>query len=436
MKLFEEKDIKTESLPLAIRMRPKKLSEFVGQRHILGEGKLLYTLIKQKDIPSLILWGPSGCGKTTLGHLIASEVGIPAFFLSAVNIGVKDIKEIIKKSKERKVLLFLDEFHRFNRLQQDTFLPHVEKGRVVLIGATTENPSFEIIKPLLSRMEVIKLNPLSKDEIFEILKRATGDPLIKESGIDIENSVLQRIAELSGGDARKALNVLEISFLIAKERKAKKIDVETIFEAYQMKVKVHDKKGDLHYGLISAFIKSMRGSDPDAALYWLMRMLEAGEDPLFIARRMVIFASEDIGCADPYALSIALSAKNAFEFVGAPEGYLALAHACIYLSLCEKSNSVYIAMSEAQKDAKELPEYPVPPHLINAPTKLMRELGYGKDYLYPHDFEEAIVKQTYMPKELEGKRYYFPTSRGYEAKLKQYLEKVQKIIKGASGGDS
>lgn len=436
--LFEKKEDveKPKKVPLAERLRPKTLSEFVGQKHILGEGKLLNALIKQKEVPSMVLWGPSGCGKTTLGYIIANEIGLPSFFLSAVNIGVKEVKEIIKKSRSGRVLLFLDEFHRFNKLQQDTFLPYVEKGRIVLIGATTENPSFEIIRPLLSRMEIIRLNPLSEDEVFQILKKAKEDPELKRHRIEIEDNMLRTIAALSEGDARKALNILEVSHFLAKEKKMEKIDAETISEAYQTRVHIYDKKGDMHYGLISAFIKSMRGSDPDAALYWLMRMLEAGEDPLFIARRMVIFASEDIGCADPYALTLAVSAKDAFEFVGVPEGYLALAQACIYLSLCEKSNSVYVAMKEAQKDARDLPQYPVPPHLRNAPTKLMKDLGYGKDYLYPHDFEGAIVKQTYMPMELRGKRYYFPNERGYEVKLKQYLEKVQRIITGVSSGDS
>lgn len=432
--LFKNEESR-EIPPLAVRVRPKRLSQFVGQKHVLGEGKLLHALINQGQIPSMVLWGPSGCGKTSLGHVIANELKIPSFFLSAVNIGVREVREIVRKAKAGKVLLFLDEFHRFNRLQQDTFLPYVENGRIVLIGATTENPSFEIIKPLLSRMEVIKLNPLSEEEIFEILRRAKDDPELKKHGIEIDDEILFRIAELSEGDARRALNVLELSHILAKDKKAERIDTATVMEAYQTKAKIYDKKGDMHYGLVSAFIKSMRGSDPDAALYWLMRMVEAGEDPLFIARRMVIFASEDIGCADPYALQLAISAKEAFEFVGVPEGYLALAHACIYLSLCEKSNSVYLAMKEAQRDARELPQYEVPLHLRTAPTKLMRDLNYGKGYLYPHDFEGAIVDQSYMPPELEGRKYYRPSDRGYEIKLKRFLEKVEKIISEARSGN-
>ncbi|MCX7857402.1 MAG: replication-associated recombination protein A [Deltaproteobacteria bacterium] len=431
----QTREEKTEKkAPLAERLRPKRLSEFVGQKHILGEGKLLSVLIKRKEIPSMILWGPSGCGKTTLGYIIASEVGFPSFFLSAVNIGVKEVREIIRKARTEKVLLFLDEFHRFNKLQQDTFLPYVEKGKVILIGATTENPSFEIIRPLLSRMEVIRLNPLSEDEIFEILNRAKNDPEFKMDGIETNEEVLRIIATLSDGDARKALNIFEVSHVVAKEKNLKIIDFNTVSEAYQTKVQIYDKKGDMHYWLISAFIKSMRGSDPDASLYWLMRMLEAGEDPLFIARRMIIFASEDVGCADPYALTVAVAAKEAFEFVGAPEGYLALAQACIYLSLCEKSNSVYNAVRQAQKDVRELPHFSVPVHLRTAPTKIMRDLGYGRDYLYPHDFENGIANQTYMPQELIGRRYYFPTQRGYEAKIKEYLEKAKRIINtGAKG---
>jgi putative ATPase len=436
--LFDEKEgiKKRMKLPLAERLRPKRLADFVGQKHIMGEGKLLNALIRQRGVPSMVLWGPSGCGKTTLGHIIGKELGLESFFFSAVSIGVREVREVIRRSRTEKVLLFIDEFHRFNKLQQDTFLPFVEKGRVILIGATTENPSFEIIGPLLSRMEIVKLNPLLDEEIFEILKRAKEDSELKSLGIDVEEDVLKRIAAISEGDARKALNILELGYFLAKERGYKRLNLDIVSEAYQGNVQIYDKKGDMHYAMISAFIKSMRGSDADSALYWLMRMLDAGEDPLFIARRMVIFASEDIGCADPYALTLAVSAKEAFEFVGAPEGYLALAHACIYLSLCEKSNSVYLAMNAAQKDVRELPKYPVPPHLRTAPTRLMKDLGYGKDYLYPHDFEEGIVKQSYRPEELAKRRYYFPTERGYESKIKSYLEKVRKILSGESFGDS
>ncbi|MCS7281327.1 MAG: replication-associated recombination protein A [Desulfobacterota bacterium] len=434
--LFDTGRKEPYTVPLAERMRPQTLKEFVGQTHVLGKGKLLFTLIKQKKVPSMVLWGPSGCGKTTLAYIIAKELGLYAIFLSAVSIGVKEMREIIKRSKNEKILLFLDEFHSLNRSKQDLFLPYVEKGQILLIGATTENPSFAIIKPLLSRMKVVKLNPLSEEELFFILKRAKDNSELNTSGVLVNDEMLSLIASLSDGDARRALTILEMSHSLAKEKNLQSVDSECIFEACQIRPRTYDRKGDMHYGLASAFIKSMRGSDPDAALYWMMRMINAGEDPLYIARRMVIFASEDVGCADPYALTLAISAKEAFEFLGPPEGYLALAQACIYLSLCEKSNSVYVALQKAEKDVSELPEYPVPIHLRTAPTKLMRDLGYGKEYLYPHDFEGGIVKQSYRPEEIAQKRYYFPTTRGYEVKLKEYLEKARNIIYGDPDGDS
>ncbi|HEY3276284.1 MAG TPA: replication-associated recombination protein A [Syntrophorhabdaceae bacterium] len=420
--------------PLADRMRPRDLTEFVGQEHILGEGRMLRRLLEKGDIPSMILWGPSGVGKTTLGWLMGRYLKVPFISLSAVSIGIKEVKEVIQKARLRKIILFIDEFHRFNKLQQDTFLSHVENGDIILIGATTENPSFEIISPLLSRMRVLTLRPLGAEDLIKIIERAvTADEELKAGKAALEEGVAGEIALLSNGDARRALNLLELCYKMVKKdgQKEALIDHPTVREAYQKNVAVYDKKGEMHYDLISAFHKSMRGSDADASLYWLARMIEGGEDPLFIARRMVRFASEDVGNADPRALTLAMSAMEAFKFIGPPEGYLALAQACLYLSLCEKSNAVYIAYNAAAADARTLPEYPVPLHIRNAPTKLMKELGYGNEYLYPHDFEGALVKQDYLPEELKGRLYYNPTERGYEKQLKAFLEKVKKVVKGA-----
>lgn len=432
MELFENFDFsrKSRKKPLADRLRPKTLKEFYGQEHILGEGKLLRVLIERKEIPSMIFWGPSGVGKTTLGWLIGKYLELPFFPISAVNIGIKEVKEIIQKAKLHKIILFVDEFHRFNKLQQDTFLPYVETGDIILIGATTENPSFEIITPLLSRMRVISLNPLSKEDLIKIIKRAIlEDEELKKIHAQIEEDVIEELAILADGDARKALNLLEVCFTMVKSTKTPHaiIDHKILQEAYQKKIALYDKKGEMHYDLISAFHKSLRGSDPDAALYWLARMIEGGEDPLYIARRMVRFASEDVGNADPNALLITIAAKEAFEFIGPPEGYLALAQACVYLSLCEKSNAIYKAFGLAVRDVKGLPDYPVPLHIRNAPTKLMEDMGYGKGYLYPHDYKDAVVDQEYFPEQLKGKRYYFPTDRGYEKRLKDFMEKIKEI---------
>jgi len=433
MELFKVSDIerKDNRKPLADRMRPKSLDDFVGQEHLLGKDKLLRVLIEKRDVPSLILWGPSGVGKTTIGWIIGKETGLPFVSMSAVSIGVKEVKEVIKKTKLQKVILFVDEFHRFNKLQQDSFLPHVENGDIILIGATTENPSFEVISPLLSRMKVLTLNPLTNEEIITIIKRALNhDQELKDSSLTIEEHIIEELAMLANGDARKALNLLEICYKMIKEgdKKEKAIDREILQEAYQRNIAVYDKKGEMHYDLISALHKSMRGSDPDASLYWLARMIEGGEDPLYILRRMVRFASEDVGNADPYALTLAISATEAFKFIGPPEGYLAIAQLCVYLSLCEKSNAIYKAYNTVMHDVKSLPEYPVPLHIRNAPTKLMEQLGYGDGYLYPHDFSDAIVKQEYFPKQMKNKHYYHPTDRGHEKRLKEFMEKVRKIV--------
>ena len=425
-------EIQTDKItrkPLADRIRPKTLDEVVGQEHLLGKGKILRVLLDKKDVPSMIFWGPSGVGKTTLGWLIGRHMKLPYFSLSAVNIGIKEVKEIIQKAKFQKIILFIDEFHRFNKLQQDTFLPHAENGDIVLIGATTENPSFEIISPLLSRMKVLTLKALTQQDLVTILKRALNeDTELKKASPKIDNETIEELALLANGDARKALNLLEVCFKMVKEESGGEsvIDHDVLREAYQRNIAVYDKKGEMHYDLISALHKSMRGSDPDASLYWLARMIEGGEDPLYIARRMVRFASEDVGNADPQALTLTMAAMEAFNFIGPPEGYLALAQACIYLSLCEKSNAIYIAYSRASKDARELPEYPVPLHIRNAPTKLMKELGYGEAYLYPHDYKDGLVQQEYLPPEIKEKRYYFPKDRGYEKNLLAFMTKARK----------
>ncbi|MCX5817074.1 MAG: replication-associated recombination protein A [Proteobacteria bacterium] len=414
-------------------MRPKSLDDFTGQEHLLGNGKLLSVLLEKKDVPSMILWGPSGVGKTTIGWIIGKEMGLPFIPLSAVNIGIKEVKEVLQKTRMQKIILFIDEFHRFNKLQQDTFLPHVENGDIILIGATTENPSFEVISPLLSRMKVLTLNPLNNAELIRIVKRALeNDAELKNSSLKIDENIIEELVMLANGDARKALNLLEVCHKMVKVagKGDQVIDRSILREAYQKNIAVYDKKGEMHYDLISALHKSMRGSDPDAALYWLARMVEGGEDPLYIMRRMVRFASEDVGNADPHALTLTVSAMEAFKFIGPPEGYLALAQACIYLSLCEKSNAIYKAYNSVSHDVKNLPEYPVPFHIRNAPTKLMEGLGYGNGYLYPHDYDDALVRQAYMPEQIKDKRYYRPTDRGYEKKLKEFLEKVKKV-KGA-----
>jgi putative ATPase len=432
MELFKD-DLLFESdsgKPLADRMRPKTLDDFVGQEHILGEGKILRVLIEKKDIPSMILWGPSGVGKTTLGWLMGRYMRLPFVSLSAVSIGLKEVKEVVQKTKLQRIILFIDEFHRFNKLQQDSFLPHVENGSIILIGATTENPSFEIISPLLSRMRVITLSPLTKEGLTIIVKRALRDDKeLKTASLKIDDDTIEEIAYLADGDARRGLNLLEVCYKMVRESGVKEpaISHEIVREAYQTKVAVYDKTGEMHYDLISAFHKSMRGSDVDATLYWLARMLEGGEDPLYILRRLVRFASEDVGNANPFALTLTISATEAFKFIGPPEGHLALAQAAVYLALCEKSNAIYKAYGTVSRDVKQLPEYSVPLHIRNAPTKLMDELGYGKGYLYPHDFEDALVEQTYLPDELMTKQYYHPTDRGHERKLREFLRKVRRF---------
>ncbi|MCF6150372.1 MAG: replication-associated recombination protein A [Candidatus Kuenenia sp.] len=416
--------------PLADRMRPRNLDEFVGQDHLIGQGKILRGFIENKELVSLIFWGPPGVGKTTLALIIANAMNTHFVTFSAVLSGVKEIRAVIEEAKEqfkyhgKRTILFVDEIHRFNKSQQDSFLHHVEDGTITLIGATTENPSFEVNSPLLSRCKVLVLESLGKDHIISILLNALSD---KERGlgnqnIEVPKDVIACIAELSHGEARAALNTLETAVMLTRpnEKGIRSVNMEIAREAMQRKALLYDKGGEEHYNVISAFIKSMRGSDPDASLYWLARMLEAGEDPLFIVRRMVIFAAEDIGNADPAALQLAVSVKDAFHFIGMPEGWIPLAQGVTYLACAPKSNASYMAYLAAIKDVREKGALPVPMHVRNAPTSLMREMGYGKDYKYPHNFS-GYIEQSYLPKELEGKEYYYPTNNGFDAEIKKRL---------------
>ncbi|UCD70729.1 MAG: replication-associated recombination protein A [Syntrophobacterales bacterium] len=436
--LFEsqaEKNGRT-SAPLADRMRPTSLLEIVGQDHLLGKGKPLRNAIEKDQISSMIFWGPPGSGKTTLARIIATATNSRFISFSAVLSGVKEIREVTNEAEgqrrfhHRRTILFVDEIHRFNKAQQDAFLPHVESGLLILIGATTENPSFEVISPLLSRTRVFTLQPLTRDQLLVILNRALND---EERGlgkltVELETHLLDHIAAMADGDARIALNALEMAVMTTPpgRKHVRRITLKTLEAVMQRKALLYDKNGEEHYNLISALHKSLRGGDPDAALYWLGRMLEAGEDPLYIARRMVRFASEDIGNADPQALQVAVSAMQAFNFVGLPEGNLALAQAAVYLATAPKSNALYTAYRNVQKDIQRTLSLSVPLHLRNAPTKLMKELGYGKGYKYPHDFPDHFVEENYLPKDLKGRIYYRPTNQGFEGEIRKRLDKWRK----------
>jgi len=431
MELFpRESPPSRKAAPLADRMRPRTVEEFVGQTHLLGEGKVLRVALEQGEVPSLILWGPPGTGKTSLAILIASHVKAAFTPFSAVTSGIKEIKEVIGDADRRlrgagqRTILFVDEIHRFNKAQQDAFLPHVERGTITLIGATTENPSFEVIAPLLSRTKVLVLNPLSEEEIRLIVERAWKDPDrgLGKSRLRVAEDAMGAIIRCANGDARAALNLLELSARLAEASGERGfVTLAIVQEAAQRRSLLYDKAGEEHYNLISALHKSLRGSDPDAALYWLARMLASGEDPLYLARRLIRFASEDIGNADPHALPLAVAAKEAYHFLGSPEGELALAQCVTYLATAPKSNAVYVAFGEAQTDVASAPAEPVPLHIRNAPTALLKELHYGEGYKYAHDYEGAHVEQDYLPESLKGRVYYRPTDRGLEAEISKRL---------------
>jgi putative ATPase len=416
--------------PLADRMRPRALDEVVGQEHLLGPGRVLRAAVQAGELHSMILWGPPGSGKTTLASLMAHVTGARFVAFSAVLSGVKEIRQVVGEADaerarhRRPTVLFVDEIHRFNRAQQDAFLPHVEKGTLVLIGATTENPSFELNSALLSRCRVYVLGGLTEDDLLAIMRRALADT---ERGLarhapDVTDEALRLIVRLANGDARSALNVLELAVTLTRpDGGRRRVTEASVHEAAQKKVLLYDKAGEEHFNLISALHKSLRDSDPDAALYWLTRMLDGGEDPLYLARRLVRFASEDVGNADPAALTLTLAAKEAYDFLGSPEGELALAQATLYLALAPKSNAVYEAFNAAREDVHERPSEPVPLHIRNAPTGLMKDLGYGRGYQYAHDAPDARVDQEHLPEALRGREYYRPTERGLEAEIGRRL---------------
>jgi putative ATPase len=424
--------------PLAERMRPGTVEEFVGQTHLIAPGRLVREMIEGQRLHSVILWGPPGSGKTTLAMLVARSSNAHFVHFSAVLSGVRELRELIEEAKDqlrlygRRTILFVDEIHRFNKAQQDAFLPYVEDGTVTLIGATTENPSFEVIAPLLSRTSVLVLEPLTVDAVKALLERALTDRDrgLGGRGLQIAPEALEFLADHARGDARLGLNALEAAADLATTKKRHTIDLALAEEAAQHRALLYDKAGEEHYNVISAFIKSLRGSDPDAALYWLMRMLEAGEDPLFIARRMIIFAAEDIGNADPRALQIAVAAKDACHFVGLPEGRIPLAQAVTYLASAPKSNASYAAMLAAARDVKQHGPLPVPLHLRNAPTPLMQGLGYGRGYKYAHDYEGHVADQQHLPDKLAERRYYEPSDLGEERAIKERLAQARAIRQG------
>ena len=428
--------------PLADRMRPRTLDEYVGQEHLIGPGKPLRAQIDRDDTGSIIFWGPPGTGKTTLAKIIAHMTKAEFIEFSAVLAGIKEIKQVMADAERARqygtrTIVFIDEIHRFNKAQQDAFLPHVEKGNIRLIGATTENPSFEINSALLSRCRVYVLKPLTEDQIVELLQRALTDEVRGLGSMQVAASedVLKKIASYTSGDARSAYNVLEVAAALAQENAANnlaEISDDIVRDALQKRILLYDKTGEEHYNLISALHKSVRNSDPDAALYWLGRMLEAGEDPLYVARRVVRIAVEDIGLADPNALSLCMAARDAVDFIGMPEGNLALAQAVVYLSVAPKSNALYTAYGAVQSDVENTAADSVPLHLRNAPTGLMKGLGYGKGYQYAHDVEGKIANMQCLPDNLRDRVYYTPTNEGIEKRIRERMEEIRKIRSHAS----
>jgi len=438
-------DVPAANQPLAERMRPRTLDEFIGQEKLLGPGKPLRMQIENDNTGSLLFWGPPGCGKTNLARLIARLTRSGFVSFSAVLAGIKEIKDVraaaeYKSRSGYRTMVFGDEVHRFNKAQQDAFLPYVEAGHITFIGATTENPSFEVISPLLSRTKVYVLEPLATPQIVELLRRALAD---KEHGfgseaVEATDDILFRIASFANGDARAAYNTLELAVKSTRPKKnaPRVITPELLEDVLQRKLLRYDKAGEEHFNLISALHKSIRNSDPDAALYWLARMIESGEDPLYIARRMVRMASEDVGLAEPSVLAITLAAKDAFHFIGPPEGYLALAQAAVYLSLAPKSNALETAYIEVIEDVHKTEADPVPLHLRNAPTGLMKNLGYGQGYKYAHDFEEKVTDMPCLPDNLAGRTWYHPTDQGFEARLRTRMDEIRKIKSKATGSTS
>ncbi len=422
-----------QQAPLADRLRPQSFDEFVGQEHIVGPERVLRRAIAAQRIPSFILWGPPGSGKTTLARLVSGLTDSYFEAISAVTSGVADLRRIVAEAKERqgmygkKTILFVDEIHRFNKSQQDVILPHVEDGTFTLIGATTENPSFEVIGPLLSRSRVFTLELLSPEQVETIIGRALADPQrgIAEMNVNLEDDALKYLVDMANGDARTALNALETAAYATNpgDDGRRKVDLDTVADAMQRRSPRYDKGGDGHYDTISAFIKSVRGSSPDGALYWLARMIDAGEDALFIARRLVVLAAEDIGLAQPGALAVAMAAQQAVHFLGMPEGRIPLAEATVYLATSPKSNSAYAAINRALEDARQHTNEPVPLHLRNAVTGLMKEAGYGEGYKYAHDYEGHFVEQEFLPPSLKGRRYYQPSQEGAEKQIGERLKK-------------
>ncbi len=434
MDLFENDNLSFEQRPLADRMRPRTLDDFVGQERLLGAGKSLRKAIEAGRLSSILLWGPPGVGKTTLAEIIAVMSKSKFYSFSAVTAGVKDVKDVALKAQQDlkfagiRTILFLDEIHRFNKAQQDYLLPHVEKGDLILIGATTENPSFEVNSALLSRLRVFILDPLQPEAVRKILIRALTDNThgLGQHDLEVDDSGMDLIVSLAGGDARTALNILDAGADLVGGNPQKIIDSSVVLEAAQRRNLLYDKQGEEHYNLISALHKSLRDSDPDAGLYWMGRMLEGGEDPLYVARRLVRFASEDVGLSVPQALEQAVAAFQACKFVGMPECALALAQVVVYLALAPKSNSLEAAYIAIKKEIGESGALPPPLHLRNAPTGFMKEIGYGKGYKYAHDFPGAQVDQEHMPEKLKGRKFYYPTDRGFEKTLKERIEEKYK----------